>query len=186
MIQRKLQLFGPARVGSDAGDVPRFRSQRTMALLGWSIYVTNVPETALDLSAVKQVYGLRWRVECVFKTWKSNLNFTHFHDVSHDQLRLIIRCRLIAVTLLHSVLFAPLARMAAKRTGRHLSLLKLVRFLQVCLPVAAIGPVRGATPGPFLEIVARQCTYESRKRRHFGSKLDRLLGDGTQYAAGLA
>ena len=37
MTQRNLQLFGPVRVESDDGDVPRFRSQRTMALLGYLV-----------------------------------------------------------------------------------------------------------------------------------------------------
>ena len=37
MTQRTLQLFGTIRVESDDGDVPRFRSQRTMALLGYLV-----------------------------------------------------------------------------------------------------------------------------------------------------
>ena len=37
ITRRYLQLFGPVRVESVAGDVPRFRSQRTMALLGYLV-----------------------------------------------------------------------------------------------------------------------------------------------------
>jgi predicted ATPase/DNA-binding SARP family transcriptional activator len=37
MIGRNLQLLGPVRVLSPDGDVPRFRSQRTMALLGYLV-----------------------------------------------------------------------------------------------------------------------------------------------------
>jgi predicted ATPase/DNA-binding SARP family transcriptional activator len=37
MTRRKLQLFGVVRVESDDGTVPRFRSQRTMALLGYLV-----------------------------------------------------------------------------------------------------------------------------------------------------
>ena len=52
-MQRKLQLFGPVRVESDDGDVPRFRSQRTMALLGYLVAEQRAPgfeaEIAVDL-----------------------------------------------------------------------------------------------------------------------------------------
>ncbi len=37
MNQRNLQLFGSVRVESNNSDVPRFRSQRTMALLGYLV-----------------------------------------------------------------------------------------------------------------------------------------------------
>ena len=37
ITRRYLQLFGPVRVESADGDVPRFRSQRTMALLGYLV-----------------------------------------------------------------------------------------------------------------------------------------------------
>ena len=37
MTRSKLQLFGPIRVESDEVNIPRFRSQRTMALLGYLV-----------------------------------------------------------------------------------------------------------------------------------------------------
>jgi hypothetical protein len=33
------------------------------------------------------LYGLRWRIENIFKTWKSNFSFGKVHTVSEQQLR---------------------------------------------------------------------------------------------------
>jgi hypothetical protein len=40
-------------------------------LLAYNIYITN--QTELTVSDINQIYGLRWRIEIIFKTWKSQL-----------------------------------------------------------------------------------------------------------------
>jgi IS4 transposase len=36
------------------------------------------------------LYGLRWRIENIFKTWKSNFSFGKVHTVSEQQLRVLL------------------------------------------------------------------------------------------------
>ena len=47
-------------------------SKKYMALLGWSIFVTNVEQEVLDAEQIMEVYGMRWRIENLFKCWKSS------------------------------------------------------------------------------------------------------------------
>jgi len=42
-------------------------------LLDWSIVITNIEEEELESIDVYGLYALRWRIENIFKAWKSNL-----------------------------------------------------------------------------------------------------------------
>lgn len=43
-------------------------------LLGWTILITNVPANYWSPEQALQVYGFRWRIEIIFKCWKSNFD----------------------------------------------------------------------------------------------------------------
>jgi Transposase DDE domain len=47
-------------------------------LLGWNIFVTNVPLAIWSVLQISFAYRVRWRIETVFKCWKSVLNFKDF------------------------------------------------------------------------------------------------------------
>jgi len=44
-----------------------------LQLLGWEILVTNLPAADYPPALVFALYGIRWQIELVFKTWKSQL-----------------------------------------------------------------------------------------------------------------
>lgn len=71
-----------------------------LALLGWAIFITNVDRTVLSARAVAQVYGLRWRIESIFKAWKSHFRITEVPQGSSEQLLSIIYARLIFLTVM--------------------------------------------------------------------------------------
>jgi hypothetical protein len=71
-----------------------------LALLGWAIFITNVDGTVLSARSVAQVYGLRWRIETIFKAWKSHFRITEVPDGSPEQLLSIIYARLIFLTVM--------------------------------------------------------------------------------------
>jgi hypothetical protein len=71
-----------------------------LALLGWAIFITNVDRKVLSARAVAQVYGLRWRIETIFKAWKSHFRITEVPDGSPEQLLSIIYARLIFLTVM--------------------------------------------------------------------------------------
>lgn len=41
--------------------------------LGWCIYITNIPIEKFSALNIWAIYRLRWRIEIIFKTWKSHL-----------------------------------------------------------------------------------------------------------------
>jgi hypothetical protein len=74
-------------------------SQRSLRLLGWAIFVTNVPPQRCRAKAMAQLYGLRWQIESLFKGWKSHFGLTQVPRGSADQLRVMIYARLLFITV---------------------------------------------------------------------------------------
>ena len=46
-------------------------SKEYYQLLGYSILITNIPQSECNAEEISKLYGLRWQVEMVFKSWKS-------------------------------------------------------------------------------------------------------------------
>ena len=49
-------------------------------LLGYSLYITNELITNYSSKKVTQIYGLRWRIENIFKCWKSQFHLQKIID----------------------------------------------------------------------------------------------------------
>ena len=43
-----------------------------MALVGWTLYVTNIPVEQLAATEAAILGSTRWQIECLFKLWKSD------------------------------------------------------------------------------------------------------------------
>ena len=121
------------------------------------------------------MYELRWRIETIFKSWKSCLNFSKLHNVSEIQLRVIITARLTAIAIIHRFIYAPASQRIFQYYGRRLSLVKLTRYLtEIKNNTAEIICILLKTTGTheLLNSLARYCTYDKRKRLNFCEKMD--------------
>lgn len=121
-----------------------------LALLGWAIFVTNVQRKVLSARAVAEIYGLRWRIETIFKAWKSHFRITEVPEGSPDQLRSIIYARLIFLTVM--VQFCTSSWQAAWQANQPppRSLLKVAAllgdfFLMLCF-FGSLGNPRHRSP----------------------------------------
>jgi hypothetical protein len=48
--------------------------------LDWCFFITNIPEEILTAKQVAKVYRFRWRIEIIFKVWKSKFDFDKIFD----------------------------------------------------------------------------------------------------------
>ena len=46
-------------------------NQEYYELLGYMIFITNIPPSCCNTQEIKMLYGLRWQIEIIFKAWKS-------------------------------------------------------------------------------------------------------------------
>ncbi len=142
----------------------------SLTLLGWNIFLLNVGKEQLSAEAVSRLYEIRWRIEIIFKAWKS-----HFHlvgpfpvNASPLHIRIALLALFILVTLFHVFVLAPCQKMTAvvRRYGGggaySISLLKLCRYFR-----EQCGMILLSLPRP--DILADQilyyCRYDNRHDR---------------------
>lgn len=134
-------------------------SQAHLTLLGWNLFVTNVPVTVWPPQTVGIVYSLRWQVELVFKAWKSGLHLATLTSTTKHSTLCYLYGRLLLIVLTFAL--CPSLRAAAwQKQQREVSLLKLVRHFQASAdPWLQALFQSGAQLAQFL---ARACTAAER------------------------
>jgi uncharacterized membrane protein (DUF485 family) len=138
-------------------------SKEQRALCGWSIFITNVPESIWTIQDVSNVYGLRWRIETIFKAWKSHFNFNELTDGCKDYVLILIYTRLIFITLFQTTFMGLEKRIDSNTRASPLSILKFAQFF-VLLVTMAFG--RSIVDSDLLIMnILKHCTYEKRRNR---------------------
>ena len=104
-------------------------SHAVLALMGWTIFITTIAAEVADFRLIMMIYGLHWRIEIIFKTWKSHLRFDAIHHVSETQLRILLCARLLVITALTSGLYKQCHQQVWKQHQSHLSLMKFINYI---------------------------------------------------------
>ena len=141
-------------------------SKEYYALLSWAIFLTNADSSLLPSSRAADLYRLRWRIEILFKSWKSHLGLLPLSLVAPRQFECLLCSLLILSLLFHHSLPCNL---------RSLSLLKLSSlFSDLFLPLFFYSLPPPSLHSLFLPQILAHCSYEKRRRNHFLHLLSRL------------
>ena len=152
-------------------------------LASWSIFLVTLENPALTILEILALYGLRWRIENIFKTWKSNFCFGKVHTVSEKQLRILLTVRLIMILVCYHYAYGPLSGEILRRSHKSLSLMKFMRYLRQNLDRLPLLLLPRFWNNPLLNAIARYCTYDQRKRQHFIAHFDAILDNLAQISA---
>ena len=104
-------------------------SQKTLALMDWTIFVTNVPTEMLSSRQIAVLYPVRWQIELVFKLWKSHCGLRRVAGFRRERILVELYAKLIGVVLTH-FLIAPLRMPEDPLTNREISSVKVRKILQ--------------------------------------------------------
>ncbi|MFE3870216.1 IS4 family transposase [Flavobacterium sp. ZS1P70] len=154
-------------------------SQNYLALMGWSIYITTLPKEKADYERIMNLYSLRWRIETIFKSWKSNMNFSKIQNVSEKQLCVLLSARLIMIVLCTQYLYQSYCSRIYKNHGRDLSLIKFIKY--ICKNIEKLIPLIAALQNKddirceMEEILAKYCSYDKKKRCNFNQRFNSLF-----------
>jgi hypothetical protein len=153
-------------------------SKAVLLLMGWTIYLTSIPADKAGFPEIFGIYGLRWRIEVIFKSWKSHLNFATIHRVSGIQLLVTLKARLLVIAALTNI-YRLLERAVRDIGKRRISLLKLSKYLAgnvARLLLVLAYPAAGADERrEILESLTRYCCYDLRRKRlNFAETMDLL------------
>jgi len=155
-------------------------SKDTLKLLEWSLFITNIPTEKLDYKAIMELYGLRWRIEIIFKAWKSHLSFHKFHEqITPTQVICYIYTRLIWITAQCEGFILPIVDYFYSEHNKDISLLKIISYcnhIYSCIFYHKIE--RGFLNRQKQEkILLKLCTYDKRndKRIDYPTKLANII-----------
>lgn len=103
--------------------------KETLALMGWTIFVTNVPIDMLSIEQIAALYRVRWQIELVFKLWKSHCGLRRVAGFRRERILVELYGKLIGVVLTH-FLIAPLRMPEGPLTNREISPVKVRKIFQ--------------------------------------------------------
>jgi hypothetical protein len=82
-------------------------SQTYLFMFGWTLFVTNAPNTMISIKHVYDFYRIRWQIELIFKLWKSYCGLNHILTWRKERVLTDLYAKMIAIVLVHFLL-APL------------------------------------------------------------------------------
>lgn len=144
-------------------------SEGLLRQMAWSIFITTIPKEQADFNKILTIYSLRWRIEIIFKSWKSHMSFSKLHNVSENQLRVILTARFIMIVICTHNIYNPCYERIYKNNNRQLSLLKLFRYLmsnpEKILEILVINSYCNKSHIKALDdALLKYCAYDNRNR----------------------
>ena len=153
-------------------------SKAVLELMDWTIFITTIPAALASFKDILAIYGLRWRIEIIFKAWKSHMQFPLLHRVSKLQMAILIKTRLLIITACTNLAYGNLERSLRQNYHRRLSLLKFTRFLSKS-PARLISVFHSSLLGKrenqaLHKTLLRYCCYDQRNRQNYSETWDAL------------
>jgi hypothetical protein len=102
-------------------------SEAKLRLLGWNLFITNVPADILKAEEVGIIYKIRWQCELVFKTWKSLLKLQCLNTAKKERVYCELYGKLIVAVLLTNM---SIILTIAVRPEKEISTFKLIKMIQ--------------------------------------------------------
>jgi hypothetical protein len=96
--------------------------------LSFTIFITNVPSAMWSTEVVGTVYRLRWQVELIFKSWKSELKFDYLKGTNVFRVRCLIYARLTAILMMFTV-YACIDKVTLEVLEKEISIHKVIDWL---------------------------------------------------------
>ena len=188
----QIRLVGAA-IDEESANIRRMRAKRetrghapsaaVLAMMSWSVYLVTDALRKCTFKDLLAIYGLRWRIEIIFKSWKSHLGFAKIHHLSEIQLRILLTVRLMLIMAYTDMFYGPCQRRLKKEAKCELSLIKFIHYLAlhpgkieaIRLYVTAVpgGKNKTATKQHCLhvrQLLVKYCCYDKRKRPNFNTQ----------------
>jgi hypothetical protein len=97
-----------------------------LARQGIMILITN--DLSIDPEVVSCLYSMRWQIELIFKTWKSQMKMDDCLGTNPNRILVLVYSRLIATTIL-SLILSPIIFILEMYYDKEVSLWKVVNWL---------------------------------------------------------
>jgi len=140
-----------------------------LSMLNWEVFVTNVGDSTWSTETVAEVYGFRWKVESIFKVWKSYFKLPDVPDsCSQNQLECMIYARLIFTILYHAAIWVPCKRALDNPERRQwVSPFKLASLVPLYINDFILLVATGKLNQKLIQLIKDFALYDKRRRLSF-------------------
>ena len=145
-------------------------SSEVLELMSWTIFITTIKDTAFSFEVILTLYSLRWRIETIFKAWKSHLQFNKIHNVSAEQLTVLLYARFIMICVVFIHGYDKFKDLLFPQKHKELSLMKFIRFVMRNLTNFLENCLSVRNEMKFINIIEKYCAYETRRRKNFNQQ----------------
>jgi hypothetical protein len=131
-------------------------------LLGYNIFITNLAQSRFHPEEIQKLYGLRWQIEIIFKTWKSCFSMGKLMPVkciNPYRIYCLIYLWLLFILLFQTEWFNHYLN--APNMKYNLSLMKMGRFFSLYFDRI----VKGDYDNFIRKLIISKCRYEKRNDR---------------------
>lgn len=137
---------------------------------GLNIFITNIEQEILDIKAVANLYGLRWQIELLFKTWKSYYKIEKLKVMKQARIECMIYASLLYIIIHWKILSA----IQFIHADLAISTMKFCKFMIICkekLRNALFNKISSNLKFSIVELIEkidlRQIKVEKRKRQKY-------------------
>ncbi len=146
-------------------------SKEKLKLLGYDIFITDVPREKWSSEKVVQVYANRWYIEILFKAWKNGMGIEKDipnNYLDKDRVELYLYMRMLQIVLLIMPLYHITSRLAFAK-GRQISIVSVTKYIidHICITTLIDSLPK------HIERILYYCSYEHRKDRT--NHIERLI-----------
>ena len=135
-------------------------SKEHFYLLGWNLFVTNVSSQVWPAKQLPIIYRLRWRIETVFKAWKSYLALTELNDRCLAMIHLSVMTKLIFCAFVYRT--CQHLELTRGTPACHVSILRLAKIL-AAMALSLEAAFVKLTPQRLLaQLIDQHAFYEQR------------------------
>lgn len=131
-------------------------------LLGYLIFITNIPQTKCTAEEIKELYGLRWQIEIIFKSWKSQFNMGKLQPLKCNnpyRVLCMIYLWLLYIYLFQVVWFDHFV--SSVKTPQYFSLIKMSRMFNTHFERI----ITGKDEEILFHLIISKCTFDKRNDR---------------------
>lgn len=133
--------------------------------LGYTILITNVPSETCSRKEIGHLYGLRWRIETIFKTWKSHFSLEEIipnECKNPHRVACVLYLMLLQIILFQIVWMNYYIKENKLKVGEnYFSLVKMAKFFSQHLP----GILMLENDRKLKKQMEKYCRYETRTDR---------------------
>ena len=142
-------------------------------MLGYIIFITSVDQQTCTVKQIAKLYGIRWQIETLFKSWKSGIKIDSLLpkiQYKSERIQGVIYMFMLYIIWFEQKIKVPLMLIAKAGSNKNISVIKLMKLIKTNLHIYLME-------GSCFKInkILHLCFYEKRKRVNAIECLDNLL-----------